>query len=79
MKPGRVALVFQRDGRGREVLEGVGTLERRLRADEHGDGRERWSLRWLDGSGPVSREVRAGDVLEDRAQLEEELERRGLA
>ena len=78
MKPGDLVLVYQHTAAGVRLnrLEGVGTLERLLTADQHGDGRERWSVRFPDGDAR-SRTVFPADVVEDPAELENVLAARG--
>lgn len=75
MKPGQLAFIYQRNRRGERELEGFATLITRLRPDTYGTGCERWSVQTPNGE-TRAREIHPDDVLEDRAQLEEELERR---
>lgn len=75
MRPGDLALVYVT--RERAKLEGMVTLERCLSPDLHGDGWERWSVRFGDGD-VRNRSVHAADIL-DRSDLEGSLAARGLA
>ncbi len=73
MRPGQLVIVRKPSfDRGEKRVEGAAHLERRLN-EGHGDGIERWSVRFLGSGDLAARSIRPEDVVDDPEDLDERM------